>query len=586
MRKMTRRSFLKGTAASAAALAAASIFNTAALAEGETAAAETAEMPEEMPEEMPAAMDAEMSENGAKWETASTYVGADGPIVETASGSVLGYKLNDVYRFLGIPYAHANRFETAQTATWDGVFNANVYGPVCYIEDDNSINFTEFITPSAVTNQIQNEDCMNLNIWSPALGTDAKKPVIVWIHGGGYSSGSSTELKFYAGDNLCREGDVVVVSLNERLNVLGFLNVASQGDAFATSMNNGMYDLVVALQWIHDNIAGFGGDPENVTIVGQSGGGGKVLTLCAMPDAQGLFQKVIAESGTANPGSLEASARVGELTMEIAGCATIEELQALPYDTLIAAAKEAIGKAGEEGMNYNWGPVIDGNTLVEAPVADGKFTDMAKDVTLMVSTTLGEFSGNSVAVSKGFPGDYDINKTEEEAMALLEEKYGDAAQGIADAFRAAYPAHNIAEAAWTDTGFFSGAASAVAAKAAQAAEGGAPVYQYLFALNLDCYNGCVPPHCMEIIFFMHNVEMVPEIYYPDNQAAKDLQDVVCQAYASFAYTGVPMVEGIDWAPYTMDAPCVMVFDAESYVTTTEVYDVVDAIAAAAPASMW
>lgn len=514
----------------------------------------------------------------AGWDDAETYVGSDGPIVATTGGDVLGYKLNGVFRFLGIPYAHAARFEAAQPASWQGVYNANTYGPVCYIEDDNSINFTEFITPSAVVNQIENEDCLNLNVWTKSLDPAAKKPVIVWIHGGGYSSGSSTELKYYAGDNLANYGDVVVVSLNHRLNALGFLDVSDFGEKFALSANNGINDIVVALQWVHDNIEAFGGDSGNVTIVGQSGGAGKVLTLCAVPSAQGLFQKVIAESGSASEGnSQEASKRVGQLTMELSGCATIEELQALPYDSLVAAASAAIAKATEEGISYSYGPTIADNFMPTATIVDGQFNELGKDVTLMVATTLGEFSGNSVPVSKGFPGDYDINKSDEEAMAALTAKYGDQAQAVADAFLAAYPGHNASEAAWMDTGFFAGAAATVAAKAAQ---GGGSVYQYLFALPLDCYNGCVPPHCTEIPFFLHNVEMIPEIFYRGNEAALHLQDVIATAYVNFATTGVPTVEGLDWQPYTTEQPCVMVFDAESHVTTTEVYDVVAAVNAA------
>lgn len=519
------------------------------------------------------------------WEGAITYVGTDGPIVTTTGGDVLGYKLEGVYRFLGIPYARAARFETAQPAVWQGVYTANTYGTVCPIEDDSAINFTEFITPSATTNQIKNEDCLNLNVWTTTLDATAKKPVIVWLHGGGFSSGSSTELKYYAGDNLSMEGDLVVVSLNHRLNALGFLDVAQYGDRFATSANNGMNDIVVALQWIRDNITVFGGDAANVTIVGQSGGAGKVLTLCGMPSAQGLFTKAIAQSGASGAGNAEASKRVGELTLEFAGCATVEELQAISYDSLIASTRQAIVKAGDEGLAYSWGPVVDGVLLPTPTVAEGKFTDIAKDVTLIVSTTLGEFTGNSVPASKGFPGDYNVNKTEEEAMAALNAKFGEGAQAVANAFKAAYPSHPLMEAMFTDNGFFLGAASTVAAKAAQADEGGAPVYQYVFALDYDCYGGCTPSHCAEIPFFMHNVDMIPEIYYSTNAEAKALENTICKAYSSFAYTGNPSIEGLEWTPYTTASPAVMVFDAESYMLGNEALELVNAINAAGAADL-
>ena len=212
----------------------------------------------------------------------------DAPVVETEAGKVIGYIRNGINTFKGIPYAEttagANRFmPPVKPKPWTGVRSSRQFGFVApqalrsgWANDEEAFMFSW-------DDGVQGEDCLRINLWTPGINDGKKRPVMVWLHGGGFEAGSGQELKSYDGENLARRGDVVVVSLNHRLNVLGYLNLAQFGDRYAPSANAGMLDIVAALEWVRDNIAGFGGDPKTVTIFGQSGGGGKVSVLMGMP---------------------------------------------------------------------------------------------------------------------------------------------------------------------------------------------------------------------------------------------------------------------------------------------------------------
>ena len=215
-------------------------------------------------------------------------------VVETGKGKVRGYFYDDMYIFKGIPYAKARRFHAPEPVEpWEGVFQAVSYGCVCPLLDLPKPG-GELMVPHRFW--VMDEDCLNLNIWSPGLDGE-KRPVMVWLHGGGFFAGSSIEQIAYEGENMCKLGQVVVVSVNHRLNILGYCDLSPFGEEYANSGNAGTDDLVAALKWIHDNIESFGGDPENVIIFGQSGGGAKVTTLLQTPAADGLYAKGINMSG-------------------------------------------------------------------------------------------------------------------------------------------------------------------------------------------------------------------------------------------------------------------------------------------------
>lgn len=219
----------------------------------------------------------------------------DYPVVQTTEGKVRGYEWNGCCIFKGIPYAEAQRFHRPhRLKEWEGVREAQSYGYVCPLLSKDEPN-CEMMVPHMYWPE--DENCLSLNIWTPSIGDSKKRPVMVWLHGGGFFAGSSIEQLAYDGENLCSLKDVVVVSLNHRLNVLGYLDLSPFGDEYADSANAGNFDMITALQWIRDNIEKFGGDPDNVTLFGQSGGGAKVWTLMQMPEADGLFHKGIVQSG-------------------------------------------------------------------------------------------------------------------------------------------------------------------------------------------------------------------------------------------------------------------------------------------------
>ena len=228
---------------------------------------------------------------------------ADHIVVETVSGKLRGIVQNGVRIFKGIPYGGpvegAGRFmPPAKPAPWTGVRDALDFGPRA-MQPDQPFGISPEVLALLSLNDPQpmSENCLVLNVWTPAAGDGGKRPVMFWCHGGAFTAGSGSS-DWYDGANLSRKGDAVVVTVNHRLGVLGYLHLGDLGgDAYAASGNAGMLDLVAALTWVRDNIAAFGGDPANVTIFGESGGGAKVSVLMAMPAAHGLFHKAIVQSG-------------------------------------------------------------------------------------------------------------------------------------------------------------------------------------------------------------------------------------------------------------------------------------------------
>lgn len=260
-------------------------------------------------------------------------------VVKTEAGRVAGYLENGVYIYEGVPYATAERFmPPVKTVSWTGIRSCRAYGHTCpqgkrlgWQSDEQAFAFNW-------DDGYADENCLHVNIWTPGICDGKKRPVMVWLHGGGYSAGSGQELPSYDGANLARKGDVVVVTLNHRLNVLGFLDLSAYGEKYAHSGNAGMLDLVAALQWVNKNIAAFGGDASNVTIFGQSGGGGKVSTLLATPSAKGLFHKAIVQSGSMlRTMNQKYSRRIAAAVMDDLGlqASQIDSLQHVPYERLL-----------------------------------------------------------------------------------------------------------------------------------------------------------------------------------------------------------------------------------------------------------
>ncbi len=285
--------------------------------------------------------------------TAQLSTGENIAVTNTSAGKVRGYINNSIFTYKGIPYAEAKRFEAPQkTKAWQGVRGSMTYGPVAPLMDPTTSvqDEGEFIFHHDWG--YTNENCLVLNVWTPGINDGKKRPVMFWIHGGGFTAGSSQELPSYDGETLAKKGDVVVVSINHRLNILGFLDLSAYGEKYKHSANASMLDIKAALEWVKDNISNFGGDANNVTIFGQSGGGAKVNTLMAMPGAKGLFHKAINQSGSFRAAMLDKQttrAITAEVLKELKiEAAQIDDLQKISFQVLSDAGKKALGTIAEK----------------------------------------------------------------------------------------------------------------------------------------------------------------------------------------------------------------------------------------------
>lgn len=490
--------------------------------------------------------------------------------VETQYGKVAGYIENGIYNYKGIPYATAARFEEPHAPqAWDGVRSSRYYGPTCPQEFRSTWLMDNVAFSSQWDDGYPGEDCLRVNVWTPGINDGKKRPVMVWIHGGGFSTGSGQEQPAYDGASLAQKGDVVIVSLNHRLNVLGFLNLSSFGDAYKNSANLGMLDIVEALKWVQANIANFGGDPDNVTIFGQSGGGRKVSSLLCMPMAQGLFHKAIVHSGS---GAVympdKYSKEIGMLTVEYLGLTaeTVDEIKNVPYAALLEAGTKACAEvkkeadaAGEsaEVSIWGWMPTKDGVILPEDAFHNGS-QRISSDVPMIVGTCLTEFAGLLPVVMPNYFG-----KSEEEYVEMLKKSYGDNTDAYVSAFKAAYPDYDASMMPIIDFKYRPQALYQVEEKAK---DGAAPVWNFVFAYLSTALDGTLTAiHCMDLPYVFNNVtrcgfstDATPEAIH--------LGDVMSSAWLNFAKTGDPNGLGVpQWQPYTMEEKATMVFDKESKV---------------------
>jgi para-nitrobenzyl esterase len=481
------------------------------------------------------------------------------PVVQVKGGKLRGFRDGKTFTFLGVPYAVAERFEMPKPVTaWEGVKGAQVWGPVCPIPQATNVGGDDFVFPHRYW--VENEHCQVMNIWTQSTAAAAKKPVMVWMHGGGFTNGSSMESYAYDGKTLSEFGDVVAVSLNHRLNIIGTLDLSAYGAEYANSRNTGMADLVAALEWIHENIEAFGGDPGNVTIFGQSGGGGKVSRLMHMPAAKGLFHKVICESGgnlnyrDTDPAQIIQDQRaVAAETLKNLGLdgGQIDKLKRLPYRDLLAAGNAANQTVGKQlGRTMGWNPIADDQYVMR------EFCDWAASIPYMAGTVMTEFTSN---LARG-----ELTKNEWSPKIVderLSAAFGAKKDEIVAEFKKLLPRKKVQDVLFLDDRFRPGAKSMLARKLEKAT---APVYNYIFAYEYEVNGGITAFHCSEIAFAFHALSE-PHIRIATGGApsALALQDKVSQAWVNFARTGNPSQPGLAWKPYTLAGRETMVFDTVS-----------------------
>ncbi len=487
------------------------------------------------------------------WAKAQVVRGrAPSPVVETAHGRVRGYLADGVYGFRGIPYgadtSGPNRFMPPRPPeAWTSVRDTVELGLRAPQPQDWRI--PEFSVNDRA--EPAGEDCLRINVWTPGLGDAGRRPVMVWLHGGGFSAGSAG-FEQYDGANLARKHDVVVVGVNHRLNGFGFMYLAEiGGERYRDSGNVGMLDVVAVLEWIRDNIDRFGGNPGTVTVFGQSGGGGKVSTLYGMPMAQGLFHRGIAMSGSrvrsTMPDNATAAAR---RVMERLGVMSVDALQQVEWRAL----RDAIQAAGG-----GWGPVVDDSVLPAHPF-DPEASLLSASVPLMIGSTETETTWSTGQL-------YD-NLSDAELLAdvrrVLQTTESQAAEVVALYRRNRPEASNLD--LWLilesdSAGFRTGTDTQAVRKARQ---GTANVYRYYFQWYSPVRDGQLRSmHTMDIPFVFENVEIASTLLGtgPDLQP---LADQMSASWVSFARTGNPNNPLIpEWRPFTEDVKATMVFNTET-----------------------
>jgi para-nitrobenzyl esterase len=482
-------------------------------------------------------------------------------VAETVTGKVAGYIENGLIIFKGIPYATAQRFELPQhPESWEGIRSCRAYGPVCPQAIRTGWQGDEQAFAFNWDDGFPGEDCQRLNIWTPGLKDGKKRPVMVWLHGGGYSAGSGQELPAYDGASLTLTGDVVVVTLNHRLNILGFLDLSAFGEKYAMTGNLGIMDIIMALEWVRDNIANFGGDSQNVTLFGQSGGGGKVSTLLATPRASGLFHKAIVQSGSMiSAMDPEYSRKIGIEVVRQLGLkpSQVEKLKDIPYRALSEAGENAVAKVkkeaeadGLQSLIFGWAPTTDGIFLPEQPF-DREAPEAAKDIPMIIGTTLHEFSASTYIPDLR---NIDLQKARE----ILKEKYGDKTDSFIESVAAAYPGFRPADLFDIDTRFRQGALHQAEVKVRQK---GAPVYMYLFSWESPMLDGALRAmHCMELPFVFNNIHRSRHMTGGSEEASR-LAEKMSRAWINFARSGNPNVASLpEWDPYDPGTGATMIFD--------------------------
>ena len=500
------------------------------------------------------------------------------PVVMTKAGKLRGSYIDGVYRFLGVHYAQDtsgdNRFMPPRPVEpWEGEKLAQEYVAKCWQYDLPRVEDVEITSTPMFRRQQklmerssemgvgrQTEDCLALNIWTQGVEDGKMRPVMVWFHGGGDFAGAA-EADWHDGYKMSKKQDVVMVTVGHRLAMFGYLDLRDYGEKYKDSVNMGHQDMVAVLQWVHDNIEAFGGDPGNVTIFGQSGGGGKVSALMGMPAAKGLFQKAIVQSGGFQAEDPQNAKDITKEYLEYLGISkeNIDDIQKIPAADLIKAIRE-INKTRTLGTYMMNSSVVDGKHIVYNPYDGAEGSEYSKDIIMINGYTKDDACLYSLldqamldykrADSVGAIAKYGYtDEQSEKTFDIYQEMLGGDASPY-DVFTAfmndqVHLKQNILR------------------YRARSKFGAAPMYNYVFAFE-GPYPEMKAIHGVDVPFFFDNGQYATGIWTADTYVdAMNLSEKAGAAWAAFARTGDPSCPGIGtWKPFDEENYYTMVFDAE------------------------
>ncbi len=501
------------------------------------------------------------------------------PVVETAGGKVRGYLNDGIYTFRGVRYgastAGKNRFMPPQKPVpCAGVRDASAYG---YSAPQTNPTTRDVPAPETEIGKIlsasdgdrvppaESEDCLFLNIWTPGLGAARKRPVMVWLHGGGFSMGSASSL-LYDGTNLARRGDVVMVGVNHRLNAFGYTHFGDLGpQEYAHSGNAGQLDIIAALEWVRDNIERFGGDPKRVMIFGESGGGAKVSMLLASPPAKGLFHSAVIESG---PGirvaEREPSTKAAEMLLSELGldARRLPEIHSLSTDKILAAyfatsAALAKQRGAGSGMSGAFSPVLDPQVLPNHP-----FHPTASRISEDVAVMVGWNKTESTLFMLGDPKVFSLD--EAEMRKRVEGLVGPDTNALIETYKKEFPKLSPSGIFFHISSYSMMGSGSVTIAERKAALGKAPSYLYRFDWETPIAGGkYISPHGLEMPMVFDNVELAGVGMTGGGLEARKLAAKVSEAWIAFAATGNPNSKksGLPrWDPYDSAKRASMIFD--------------------------
>jgi para-nitrobenzyl esterase len=491
------------------------------------------------------------------------------PMVEISSGTLRGTIIEGVAAFKAIPYAApptgSHRFlPSREVESWSGVREATAYAgraPQAGLRAGSRPELETF--SGAPDTSPDSEDCLTLHVWAPNVTDGAKRPVMVWLHGGAFAYGSANSERL-RGSRLAKRGDVVVVTVNHRLNIFGHLDLSDiGGDDYARSGNAGVLDLIAALKWVRTNITRFGGDPGNVTIFGESGGGGKVSTLLAMPTAVGLFHRAIIQSGAAvRLRTKERSQKLTELVLKELGITAnaIEQLRTTSVAHLLAAikpAERALGPSPHRLFDrYPFGPVVDGDVLPQHP-----FDPTAPDLMLDIPLIIGDMKDEMASFLA--PDDLVWHRTLSEAQMIdrVHAIAGKDTDRVVETYRKLYPDASPADrliTTTTDSNFRIRSLTLAQRRTATAA---APVWMYAFNWETPVHGGKMKaPHAMDVPFTFDTIDLTNAT--DGGETAKRLAETMSGVWAAFARNGVPDHPSIPhWPAYSIPERATLLLDS-------------------------